>query len=269
MEENQTQQPETIAAQPPVTTPDSNAPIVTDKPTDRSRIDVVYLCMRESRYRHLELRMSLRSLETYCSAIGTVHIVGHCPDWIQNVNHIPVEDEPRNVPDWNIMNKLRVYCEQTTEPFLFVNDDHYFLTWFQAPEFPYFHMGSLEDYVRRRGTGDSYGRRSSNTLQHLKQKGLPTKHFDCHYPIIYDPKKFIETVVKGASWNTHRDGFIIKSLYANSLRIDGIQQKDYKLNEVPPKEAKVFSTYPHIKHSIQRFLTERFPDKSKYEKRGF
>lgn len=228
-------------------------------------IDLVYLCVADSRYNHIELRMSLRSIARHLSGVGKVYVVGHAPKWIEGVEHMPVSDDRRRVPDYNIMNKIRVFCENYDgDRFLFINDDHFLLQDFEATAFPYFYQGSLQDYVRKRGL-DPYGRRANNTLQYLIKNELPVKHFDCHYPIIYDRKKFLEVVVNAVDW-TNRDGFIIKSLYTNSLGIEGERIRDYKLNELPPPEARVFSTYPHIKHSIQRFLTDKFRIKSKFEK---
>lgn len=230
-------------------------------------IDLVYLLVPDSRYRHIEIRMSLRSVERHLKNLGKVYVVGHLPKWSQGLEHMPVDDDRKRPSDWNIMNKLRVFCENYDgDRFLFINDDHFLLADFDATSFPYFHMGSLEEYCRRRGL-DPYGRRCNNTLRHLQSNNLPTKHFDCHYPIIYDKKLFMEHVVNAVDWNS-KDAFIIKSLYANRLRIEGQEIKDYKLNALPPDRALVFSTYPHIKHSIQRFLMDKFARQSKFEQTG-
>jgi hypothetical protein len=230
-------------------------------------MDILYPLVEQSRYRHFEFRMSLRSIEKHLGKVGTVYVIGHLPAWADNIVHIAAEDDTRRPPDFNIMNKIRLFCEQYQgEEFMLFNDDHFLMSDFQADQFPYFYSGTLDDKVRRRGP-DPYGKRMSNTLEYLKGKGYPTKHFDIHYPIIYNKTEFIRTVVEAVDWKVSQ-GFVIKGLYCNSLGIEGTATEDFKLNSHPPKECRVFSTYPHIKHSIQRFLAEKFPEQCKYEQTG-
>lgn len=228
---------------------------------------VVYSLGTGSVLKNFELRMSLRSVEKYLSGYSDVWIIGEFPDWLQNCQNKPLADTSK-IPDHNIMLKIKAACEtaEISDDFLFFNDDHFLLTEFQAPTFPYFHKGSLETYVAKRGK-DGYGRRSANTLKFLQDNNLPTKHFDIHTPIIYNKAMFLKHVAD-LDWPKSRDGFIIKSLYANALNIEGIEQADNKFNWPPSPNSKVFSTFPHMKASVTRFLMEQFPKMSIYEKTG-
>lgn len=227
-------------------------------------IDVVYTLGKGSHYKDFELRYSLRSVEKYLSGYAKVWIIGECPEWLQNVNHIPFPDEDRP-PDYNITKKISRAIEEPelTEDFIFFNDDHFLLHPFEAKAFPYFYDKQLDIYLKERGT-DTYGRRAKNTLEHLRANNLPIKHFDIHYPIIYNKSLFLKHVVTAVDWN--RNSYIIKSMYANSLNIEGEQAKDNKDGKVLPVNAKVFSTTPRFRYNIQRFLMESFNNMSKYER---
>lgn len=215
-----------------------------------------------SKLNNYELKMSLRSIEKYLSNYTDVIIVGEKPDWIQNVIHIALDDLP-NEKDFNIMRKTE-RALQEVDKLLFFNDDHYLLSGFDAQTFPNFYCDTIDNYVKRRGL-DGYGRRANNTLKHLKAKDLPTKFFDIHTPIIYERGPFFENVVS-SPWKQYKEGFVIKSLYANALKIEGIQEKDVKSLHPPRFPQKMFSSNAHMRASVQRFLIENFPNKSKYEK---
>lgn len=229
-------------------------------------MDIVYTLGRGSKYNDFELRMSLRSLEENLSSFDKVWIVGHLPGWIQNVEHIPAEDT-NPISDRNIFEKLKLACSsEVTEDFLFVNDDHYLLSYFKTENFPYYCHGTLEEYVKRRPSiGDAYGKRAKNSLEYLKRKGLPIKHFDIHYPIIYNKTKFLE--VMDMDW-ANSSGYILKSIYANSLKIEGVEIDDHKMNQIPRKPILVMSTFPNIRGAVLRFLQEEFRKQSRFEKTG-
>ena len=228
-------------------------------------IDIVYPLGSGSHYNNDELKYSLRSVEKYLSGVANVWIVGECAGWIQNVKHIFHPDNPAKSSDYNIMKKI---CRAIEEPelsenFLFFNDDHFLLHPFEAKDFPYFYDKTLERYLKERGA-DTYGKRAKNTLEHLKSKGLPCKHFDIHYPIIYNKSLFLQHVAQAVDWE--KKAYVIKSMYTNSLLIEGTEAKDHKVGkELPAFGAQVFSTTPKFRKSIYRFLTEQFNKASKYE----
>lgn len=223
---------------------------------------VFYPLGNGSRLNNFELKMSLRSVEKHLSNYTDVIIVGEKPDWIQNVTHIPLGDIP-NEKDYNIMLKTE-RAFQEVDRLLFFNDDHYLLEDFDAETFPYFYHDTIDNYVKRRGL-DGYGRRANNTMKHLKSKNLPIKFFDIHTPIIYERQPFLDNVVS-LPWKQYKEGFVIKSLYANGLKIEGTSQKDSKSLHPPHMSVNIFSsTNAKPRASVQRFLIERFANKSKYE----
>lgn len=230
------------------------------------QIDIVYPIGKKSYWNDQELTYSLRSVEKHLSNVRNVWIVGRVPDQITNVSHIPATD-PHPIPDLNIMEKVLKACEHPdiSDPFLFFNDDHYILHDFDATDFPDFYFGTLEDYFKRRG-GDGYGLRARNTMNLLKGKGLPTKYFDVHFPILYRKQEFIDNVVKAIDIKKPH-GFILKSLYGNSLQLEGTPlERDCKSHTVPGSKAICFSTLPRVSGAVYQFLKYKFPNASRYEK---
>lgn len=227
-------------------------------------ISVVYALGSKSRWQNNEIRFSLRSVEKHLKGFLDVWVVGERPDFLQNINHIPAIDH-HDVPDRNIMEKIKKACEhpEISDPFLFFNDDHYLLADFQANKFPYYYDMPIQEKIDRRGY-DGYGQRMQNTMKHLQFNGKPTKNFDVHTPILYRKQEFIDIVTQ-VDWEK-KHGFVIKSLYANSLNIEGTYLKDCKHNY--PVDTPIYSTFPKIPPNIQKFLLQKFDKPSKFEQWG-
>lgn len=224
---------------------------------------IVYPLGNGSRLNDAELKYSLRSVEKNLCGYGNVFIVGRKPTWIQNITHIEAKDH-FEVPDRNIMTKIMKACDNpdVSDTFLFMNDDHFLMHTFHVEKFPFYYSESIESYLERRGM-DGYGQRVRNTYDYLKKNDLPTKYFDSHTPILIEKSRFKEIMSK-VDWEK-KHGFVIKSLYANSLKIEGIQEKDHKLETTPRKNDPVFSTTPKPKAAVTRFLSEVFNKQSKFE----
>ncbi len=225
-------------------------------------LDVVIPLGKGSKYNNIELKFCLRAMEKHLSGFRNVWIVGQLPDFLKNVYHIPYEDK-HLIPDRNIMEKLAAACqhEDITDSWLMFNDDIFLLQDYEASTFPYYYDNTIEKYFKRRGN-DGYGKRANNTLKYLRSQKLPDKYFDVHTPIVYNKKIFLENIVP-LPW--YQEGFIIKSLYANMLKIKGEEMFDTKLNRPPRKDAKIFSTFPGVHSLVFKYLEEKFPTKSKYE----
>lgn len=228
-------------------------------------IDVVYpLKQFGSRWKDNELRYSLRSVEMHLQNYRDIYIIGYKPDFVKGVKHIEFADDVNAAPDNNILNKLLQICKipGISEDFLFFNDDHYLLADFDAEKFPYYYCHTLTAYCQRRGA-DRYGLRAQATLKYLRENNLPDKHFDIHFPILYNKKKFLEIFEKVPK---KENGYIIKSIYANSLSgLDLVETRDCKHPTAPPKKYICFSTMPKVSGALYRFFEFKFPKKSKFE----
>jgi hypothetical protein len=96
----------------------------------------------------------------------------------------------------------------------------------------------------------------------LKDNGLPDNFFDIHFPILYDKKKAKEIFSKLPKI---KDGYILKSIYANALRLPGEEIRDCKFKQAPPEKFVCFSSMPVVSAALYRFFEYKFPHKSKYE----
>lgn len=226
-------------------------------------IDVVVPLGLGSRYNNFELRMCLRGIEKHLSNYRDIWVIGERPEFLVNVNHIQMtENTQERVPDRNIYWKIRKACEtpEITDPFIMFNDDHYLLQDFDAETFPYYYSMTLAEYVKGRYK-DPYGKRAMNTYKALGHIQEPL-YYDIHTPIVIHKGEFKNVCI---DWNKSYDGYLVKSLYANQAGVKPVQMRDRKSVD-PQPDAKVYSSYPHIKANVQHFLMSTFPDQSKWEK---
>lgn len=123
------------------------------------------------------------------------------------------------------MNKIMIACERSeiSENFLLMNDDYFFLQPTRA-EFPFYFEKELNEFCKRDG---HYRNAIDNTLRVLKENNLPTKYYDVHVPIIYNKSLFVQ-VMKKYDWSVP-DGYVIRSLYCNTLKVEGVPWTDCKI----------------------------------------
>lgn len=236
-------------------------------------VSVVYAMGQGSTWNNYEIRYSLRGVEKHLSNVKDVWIVGWRPPFLKDVNHIEAWD-PSYIPDTNIIRKILKACNHpdVTEDFLFINDDHFVLSDFDAAAFPYYYVVTLLEYIRGRGIPliqDGYGRRAKATYDLLMSKNRPTKYFDIHYPILYNKQKFKEIfeAIPDKKLEDPNPGYVIKSLYANSLMIEGEPLvRDCKFKDPPPDgKHKCLSTFPAVSAAMYQYLQYKFPNPSRWE----
>lgn len=236
-------------------------------------IDLVYPIGGGSVLNDDELRYSLRSVEKHLSNFRNIYIIGKLPSFLKDVIHIPYDDIDRS-KETNIYKKVLRACQEQSisDQFLFMNDDHFFHKDMDADNFPFYYKSDLAVTLQRLPPYNLYARSVLRTAQELRSLGLPTSNFDTHTPIVYDKNKFIEVMTK-YDW-TNRFGFIVKSLYANSLRIEGVREPDCKINHITTKEKileiigdrKVWSIgNKAVCDDLLNVLKELYPNKSRWE----
>jgi len=236
-------------------------------------IDLICTLGRGSLWNDLEIKYSLRSIEKHLSNYGNIWIVGYRPPFLQNVRHIEFKDE-HPCKETNIYRKILRACQEKeiSDDFLFFNDDHFILQDFIAGDFPYFWKSNLRDSSKMMKPGNRYKKAVDNAYRTLSSLGLETKSFDIHMPIIYNKKKFIDVMTK-YDWD-QKVSYVVKSMYANSLKIEGVREPDCKINsqitetEIKEiiKDRKVFSMgNGAIGFKMLNVLNELYPNPSKYE----
>lgn len=182
--------------------------------------DIIIPLNDRSTQRNLELKYCIRSIKKHLSGVGNIFIIGHCPDWIHNVIHIPADEDPRNrFRDRNIMSKMVIACkdERVSKDFLMVHDDHYLLTDYEAGTFPYYQCGDLVP-----GEGQ-YAHTKQNTIAILGE----VKNYDTHCPILFNKERFMRSAAL-ADWSKWY-GYCLKTLYCVMNGIEGEYMDDIKI----------------------------------------
>lgn len=235
-------------------------------------IDLVYPLNKQcSHWRNEEIRYSLRSVEKFVKNYRDIYIIG---DKLQYLNdkivHIQHNDDPAHGKERRIMEKFKFACsvDEISDKFVMMNDDYFFIKEVDVQNLPYYHKGELL-YAINKQKG-LYKHSLSNTYNVLTKRGLNSKHFDLHYPCVYDKKLFPE-VMGQYDWSI-KAGYVVKSLYCNTLGITGEYRGDCKLNHTHDKaevnkkieDFDMFST-ADMTRAIINTIKEMYPNKSKYE----
>lgn len=187
--------------------------------------DLVYIVGKNSCWNDNELRYSLRSVSKYLKNYNRVFIIGELPSFInpQSVVHLPCEDGIGNKA-LNIKNKilLAAHTSEISENFMFFNDDYFLTADVDANDYPYYWKCELSHTESINHT--IYKQHVQATIKVLTARNHPLKNFDTHKPIIYN-KERLKEVIYDYDWSIAY-GYVMRSLYCNTLRISG----EYKLD---------------------------------------
>lgn len=218
---------------------------------------IVYTVGRGSSWNDNELRISIRSMVKN-TPVKKIIIVGHKPDFLTNVTHIPFPDGPRKA--LNIHQKTQAACKEA-EVFVQAADDHFVL---KPTDFEqYFHGG----YIKEKRYHGSYAKTTYNTKQVLPE-GL---FFNLHIPMKMYANRYGE-IMSNYEWD--KKDFLIKSLYANNENVQGVRLSDCKVRDFMRREHidkyvrdRTFLSVGDsgLSHDMKKFLLEMFPYKCEYE----
>lgn len=229
----------------------------------------------------IELKYCLRSIDRYCKGVTTIFIMGdYLPEWIDksNVKHFAsggVFD--KSTHEQNIYQKL--YCASKIAlliglDFALWNCDFFLTKEIDINSYPNYYSGGLNEIVEGRQKYDGYALSVKNTIEALERNGCSTMNFDIHCPMIFNSAKFIEIMDK-YDWAGNRMGFVIKSLYANTLRLHATYMADCKIGEKLTTESiekqigdrHIFSIHPAgLTKAMIEYLENLYPEKSVFEK---
>jgi hypothetical protein len=236
--------------------------------------DLVYIVGAGSPWLNNELRYSLRSVDKFLKNYRNVFIFGECPIFINrsSVIHVPHQDTSRDKAV-NIKNKLMSVCchPDVSEDFMFFNDDYFLLKDVDATSYPYLWKCDLDHTLSINRS--LYRHHVQSTINVLTENGLPTKNFDTHKPIIYNKQKLWDVIFK-YNWEG-RAGYTMRSLYCNTLGIEGEYRLDCKFN-VPMHDVRLeqkvtgedcFSIDDRcIGMFLKRFMERTYSEPSRFER---
>jgi hypothetical protein len=191
-------------------------------------IDLVYLYSAGGNTN--EIRYSLRSFRKHISGLGRVFIVGDDPGIFRDVTIIPMGNIHGFNLARNIYEKVLAACRHSglSDPFMCASDDYILLHDYAAADLPFYYKGDFKNVLNGIVDSNWYKNYVQVTYDALLQKGLPTKYFNVHFPILYSKEDYVR-VMGEFDWE-QRKSFISKSLYANSMRISGepiVQDKKF------------------------------------------
>lgn len=232
-------------------------------------MDVVYILGDGSTWDDNELRFSLRSISDRLQNFRNVYVIGRRPKWLTNVIHVQ-ESDPYTCKEANIARKVMRACQvkDISENFLFANDDHFLLRDCDV-NVPFWRGGNLRDIE---APINNYQRAVKNTFRELTRRGLNVYNFDVHVPVVIN-KKIFPTVVNDFDWSV-KNGYVLKSIYCNTMRIEGERLKDLKLNDrmalgdiiAQIKSRQWFSIGPGLlSRAVKDFFFQYYSEKSPFE----
>lgn len=242
-------------------------------------IDIVIPLGTGSKHNDLELRYTLRGIEKYLSNVRRVVIASEkLPPWINTYKTRwiwmqPETDHYRYLTR-NIHEKIKAACElmQLSDDFLYMNDDHFLLSDFDAVQFPLHHSGTAWNT----GKGQ-YKTTIKNTHELLKAEIGWLYYFDTHAPMLINKEKYLATVCN-LDWKKPF-GYCIKTTYQYLVRENITsfaysRYPDLKIDYVPQlgciddliKDRLYFSIGDKgLGDDMKRTLANIYPNKSKYE----
>lgn len=216
-----------------------------------------------------ELRYSLRCIETNYPDHGDVWIVGHKPNWLTNIRHIPGNGY-RGHYNWNVYRNILAAAEHPDTPHQFVvfNDD--FMVTQPVDHIPVYYHGSLVEQVApiRRNPKTWWHKSLLLTLKTLQDAGYPDPlSYELHVPFPVTNKAAMAEVLRRfintgtsypAQWRT---------LYGVIHNIGGTQHADVKARtRSGPINAPFHSTTDSTFKFFRHYFESHYPNPSRYEK---
>lgn len=173
-------------------------------------MDILYILGRGSKHDDKELRLSLRCLENNAEGFDRVFIVGNCPDWLQNVVHIPAEDTW--TAENNAFQKILKACKNgISDNFILMNDDFFMLKHTNLEFYP--------DYIRGwlnfRKKTDPYSLSINRTINALRPYCKYPFNYEVHCPIKFNKNKMLLLDGIAEYFKKEDTGLLVRSFYHN------------------------------------------------------
>lgn len=239
-------------------------------------VDIIYVVGTGSTWSDNELRFSLRSVFKFLKGFRDIYIVGHMPAFIKGgVIYRSWPDRYTFHVNRNIYDKILQVLAMPgiAGQVLIFHDDHYLLKKFNARKFPWFQDPvDLKKLLKKYQCGNGYHVAIANTWTELNARKLPLLNYNVHCPGLFDRQQFID-IMSQFNW-TYTHGFMIKSIYANWLKIPGTIVEDLQIdNRMTLQQLQqVTSGRPVFASNIsagstpmQQLFTSLYPDPSPVE----
>ena len=238
-----------------------------------------------------ELKITLRSIETNFKGPLNIFIVGDLPDWASYklaASHIETKliEGLHYAHCFDVNNKMRTFLSHFPVPdeFIYTYDDVVFLNPVKKSDITRLKADSWmesEAFILKNSTGSrKWNNLLITTLKYLQSNGLPTFNYETHLPRLFKSAD-LQTVFDIPDFSI--DPFLFSTVYFNMFSkgkpvILGTEKCDIKATIYSDQltrgqiaalcEHKLFLNFNSTGYSrtMQRFLHERFPGKSTFEK---
>lgn len=179
-------------------------------------MDAVYMVGGESKMGDWELRYSLRSLVKHYSQLERVWIIGHLPDWLRGVSHIPQGDPYKSNKDANLIAKvIRLgHVAELSEDFLMMSDDHFLLKDCAREDFRPYYNKDMEPMKKENFAKNKWAQRLRRSRDALIAQGYPARDYEGHIP--YPLKKSKVWTFLNFDYG-HGIGYCVFTLYFNTV----------------------------------------------------
>lgn len=243
-------------------------------------MDILYV-YKSNKNGDLELKYSLRSIDSFAVNVGNVYIVGDKPDYLSDkVIHIPHKSK-FGAKEKNIADAIKYALDNSdiSDDFLLSSDDHFYCNPVDFDNYPYYrninepYNGEIPVLMKK---GSSYRRQLVVTGAILRENNLPCNMFAIHknrhisrkyfnkaYPIIKSARKSeygVESVLVSLNYQYSKKPFKFVDSYDCKLNV--INENTEELI----KDVDCFSTIDFEEGSdFHIFLDNKYNNKSKYE----
>ena len=236
-------------------------------------MDLLYILGSGTVWDNNEIRFSLRSAEKNIKDLEKVFIVGEKPDWLQNIEHLPLADLYK-IKWRNAYAKVSRACMSPflSADFLLMNDDFFILKPITGADYPFYFSSILTKNASYYKTKFLTTPQQTATLLPLHVKDV--RNFAVHRPVRFNKQKYLDM----PRFDLAMTGFSPRSFYCNFYGVPGVQcadktlsplmtEKDFDRACADRTDISVFSATARSP-IFQNWIQKMFPEPSKYEKKA-
>ena len=242
-------------------------------------MDIVYLIKVTSENDSEELRYSLRSLKNIPHE--RVVIVGEKPEWVTNVEFIPVAQTKTKHQNWGMNLSAAVRSSYISDDFIMMNDDFFIMKKIQ--DMPDLNLGTMkqviDSYNKRYPEGSEYIDKMTKLYTMLVENGHENPlSYELHVPVVLNKRRVLDMYSAAGSQPIYQ----FRSYYGNYFNVSSTTVRDVKVFLDPSHNDPLYNEDPEKYLSAQTFLSttggsfergepgdfirKMFPEKSPYER---
>ena len=226
-----------------------------------------------------ELRYALRSIQSFLPNLGRVFVAtDNPPDWLKDVEIVPVPDTHTSNKDANLFDKILRVCQTTdiSERFLIWSDDQVALQPIDIDKLNIYNVRTRNDFTRK---SSKWARRMVHTFDYLREQGIEiSNNWDSHTPHLYNKCDVVRILTSCNYINA--PGYCLDTLLSGlSRKTPDIKQDDVKYTAESAEQAQTWTQSNNstgyswlgyddrgFENGVNEWLNAKFPTLSRFEK---